>query len=166
MRQLNHREIEGCQLYLWCFPLPPSPLGTRHIFYWLQPLQPLTPNCHHHRDDAHSCVSNNSHDYTSQPQNQFRWELQLRSQPWLPHAFWQHQAPFPRKRWHSWPLSLSPKGPFSLQVPGSPGHSFPSAVQMNLGSLGRSFSYWIGSSATCSRVYVCTYMCTSLPGLS
>ena len=42
MRQLKHREMDGCQLYLWCFPLPPFPLGTGHIFYWLQPLQSLT----------------------------------------------------------------------------------------------------------------------------
>ena len=31
MRQLKHREMDGCQLYLWCFPLPPFPLGTGHI---------------------------------------------------------------------------------------------------------------------------------------
>ena len=149
MRQLKHREMEGCQLYLWCFPLPPFPLGTGHIFYWLQPLQsftqqpptaqpplpPLLRWCPQLCFQQHTWLH-----LTSQPQNHFRWELH--SQPWPPHAFW--QAPFLRKTWHCWPLSLPPKGPFSPEVPGSPGRLFPSAVQMYLESLGRSFSYWMG----------------------
>ena len=68
MRQLKHREMDGCQPSLWCFPLPPFPLGTYLLLVTANHSHnnhPL-PNHHHHhwRDDAHSGVSNNSHDYT------------------------------------------------------------------------------------------------------
>ena len=124
------------------------------------------PNRHYHHcwDDAHSCVSNNRHDYTWPHNHKTTSDesctgshgLHMLSDK-LP-SWGRHDTADP---WAFHRRAHSPR-----RYPAHLAICFLLLFRGTLNPLEEVSPTEWGSSATCSRLYACTYMCTGLPGLS